>query len=148
MKRKDLDKLVDEEVVYWHASQNPLPVGEIIYSRGSRASTPSLVDELRPPGVPKRSDHLFMVRDPDCFEDLGQDPLNNFIYRVTPVAPVHRANFQYIEDVYGIAADDPDYDTNTRAVRAAKNYWAGKRPKRGGHCKDEYLTMAFKVEPR
>jgi hypothetical protein len=148
MKRRDVEKLADEEVAYWHASQWSLPVGQVIRSRGSTAKlTPSLVDVVRPEGVPKRDDHLFMVRDPKCFEVLGQALGNNFVYRVPPVEPVRRANFRWIEDVYGVAADDPDYKSNPKAVRAAKNYWSGKRHPKGA-CEDEYLTMAFRVEPR
>jgi hypothetical protein len=147
VKREDIDKAVDEQL-YWHASQKPLPVGSVLHSIGSPSTiTPSLVDEVRPPGTPKRAEHLFMVRDPDCFEELGQDLGENLIYRVKPTAPVRRADFRWIEEVYNIAADDPDYKENPKAIRAAKNYWSGKKHPRSA-CTDEYLTTAFKVEPR
>ncbi len=146
MRREDVERLADEQVAYWHASQTPLPIGEVLVSRGSRAFTRTFVNDLRPKGVAFREDHLFMVRDLDCLEALGQDPQDNFIYRVTPVTPVLKANHYWLEEIGKIALDDPDEHENHVAVRAAKNYWSGKRPPRGlGKCKDEYLTEAFRV---
>ncbi len=145
MKRGDVDRAVDEQL-YWHASQRPLPVGVVIHSRGSRAFTYPFVDDLRPEGTPRRADHLFMVKDYDCLEALGQDPGGNYLYRVRPVAPVTKGNFRWLEKVAERAMDEPDVELDPEAVQWARNYWSGKQPRDGkGKCRTEYLTMAFEV---
>lgn len=86
---------------FYHASSERLPVGEVLYSRGSAGRTPAVVDAARPDGVLPRNEHFFMVRNPDCLDYLGQDPYQH-LYRVRPRAPVTRANYAWLDDAIDV----------------------------------------------
>jgi hypothetical protein len=101
----DVDQVIDEELLsgsYYHATSQPLPIGAVIESRGSDGWTPRAVDEVRPT-TPRRNDHLFMVRDPACLDTLGREPDDRYVYRVTPVMPVQRADFGWLERIADVA---------------------------------------------
>lgn len=141
MKRADVDRTVDEALVFYHATDEPLPIGAEVYSWGSGGHTPYVVDSERPDDMfNDRNAHLFMVKDPACLDWLGQESENMYVYRVTPTERVTRANFQWLRE----ARDLDLAGLEPKARAAARNYWGGVPGV--WPCFDEYLTMAFKVE--
>src|ERR1700744_3113720 len=158
---------------YYHISQKPLPIGKVLVSEGSAGYTPWLVDKARP-GLPRRNDYLFMVKDVDCLQTLQDDTIEGqHVYRVTPMDDVRKTNFGWLQRIRGLqhmtieqwqaverrllsegfTKEDnywksPDgsfsvFVEELLTVEYANNYWSGVPTE---PCKDEYLTMAFRVD--
>ena len=43
-----------------------------------------------------------MVRDPSCLKELGLEPEDKYLYRVTPTAPVYATDYGWIERIVDV----------------------------------------------